>query len=243
MSDIIRYFQKGFNYGQDGPGNRLVYHLQGCNLICPWCSNPEGMDATRSCKSMTADELYDEVIRSRAMFFDGGGVTFSGGEPSMQKGALLPLLKKLKEAGITTAIETNSTLPHLPELLPYIDFPMLDFKHIDAEKFKEVTNGNIDTVLRNLTEASKICKSLAVRIPLIGNFNNDTDTAERMASFLAEINYGGLTVELLPYHEYGKEKWKSIGLEYTMKDAKIAKENLSQITEIFKSKNLNLIKT
>ena len=43
----IEYFQKGFNYNQDGPGNRLVYHLAGCNMRCPWCSNPEGVAARK----------------------------------------------------------------------------------------------------------------------------------------------------------------------------------------------------
>lgn len=243
MSKEIRYFGKGFNYGQDGPGNRLVYHLHGCNLVCPWCSNPEGMDARRECKSMTVDEVFDEIMRSRAMFFDGGGVTFSGGEPSLQSDSLISLLKMLKDAGVTTAIETNSTVSHLSGLLPYIDFPMLDFKHINPEKFRKVTGGKIDNVLENLRTAARTCPTLAVRIPLISGFNDDTDTVHRMAEFLKNINFSGMTLELLPYHEYGKEKWKKLGLEYSMQDAKISKEKLSEITEIYESYGIKLINT
>ena len=79
----MRIFQKGFNFSQDGPGNRLVYHLQGCNLRCPWCSNPEGL-SFQGGEAYTVDALVDEVLRSRLMFFEGGGVTLTGGEMSLQ---------------------------------------------------------------------------------------------------------------------------------------------------------------
>ena len=71
----MKVFGKGFNYSQDGPGNRLVYHLSGCNMKCIWCSNPEGMDL-KAGKDYTTDEIVKECIRSKLMFFSGGGVTF-----------------------------------------------------------------------------------------------------------------------------------------------------------------------
>ena len=55
QNSTIGIFQKGFNYSQDGPGNRLVYHLSGCNLKCPWCSNPEGMEITKNATILTAE--------------------------------------------------------------------------------------------------------------------------------------------------------------------------------------------
>ena len=76
----LRIFQKGFNYSQDGPGNRLVYHLQGCNLHCPWCANPEGL-AVQGGTAYPVEALAEEVLRSRAMFFDGGGVTLTAARP------------------------------------------------------------------------------------------------------------------------------------------------------------------
>ena len=113
----MQIFQKGFNFGQDGPGNRLVYHLQGCNMKCIWCSNPEGI-SVKGGRNVSVKELFEECCRSRMMFYGGGGVTFTGGEATLQKEELKELLQVLREAQIHTAIETNGTSVHLPELLP-----------------------------------------------------------------------------------------------------------------------------
>ena len=104
----IRYFQKGFNFSQDGPGNRLVIHLQGCNLHCPWCSNPEGMNANGG-KNVSVEDLIEEIVSCKRLFFDGGGVTFTGGECTLQKDALRQILKACKQNRIHTTIETNGT--------------------------------------------------------------------------------------------------------------------------------------
>ena len=118
----LKVFGKGFNYSQDGPGNRLVYHLKGCNMHCPWCSNPEGMHPEKGdYYTVTAEELLSEAIISKPMFFDDGGVTFTGGEATLQFEALSSLLSKLKEAGISTAIETNGTAKNLPLLFDKLD--------------------------------------------------------------------------------------------------------------------------
>ena len=105
---VLKIFQKGFNYSQDGQGNRLVYHLQGCNMKCRWCANPEGMPVGGamirekdkspglSYKEYPIDEVFEEILSCKPMFFDGGGVTFSGGEATIQFGALKELLKRLK---------------------------------------------------------------------------------------------------------------------------------------------------
>ena len=142
---VLKIFQKGFNYSQDGQGNRLVYHLQGCNMKCRWCANPEGMPAggamirekdkspRLSYEEHPVDEVYEEILSCKPMFFDGGGVTFSGGEATMQFEALKELLKRLKEAGIHTAIETNGTHARLEELFPYVDQLIMDCKHWGSE--------------------------------------------------------------------------------------------------------------
>ncbi len=238
----MRIFQKGFNFSQDGPGNRLVYHLQGCNLHCPWCSNPEGL-AFDGGREYTMDQIVEEVLRSSLMFFDGGGVTLTGGEVTLQFDAVKELLTRLHEKGIHTCIETNGISPRLPELFPVLDLLIMDIKHHDPEIHKAVTGASNALTVENIRQAIAAGQALALRIPLIGGFNAELADAEAFARLLSGLG-GGFTVELLTYHEYGKDKYKSLGLEYTMgPEAKISRDRLSAYTEILKASGLSLIKT
>lgn len=238
----LRIFQKGFNYSQDGPGNRLVYHLQGCNMRCPWCANPEGM-ALAGGKVYTVEALADEVRRSRSMFFEGGGVTFTGGEPTMQCEALAELLHALKEMGVDTAIETNGTHPRLPELYPLLDHIMMDFKQPFRELHREYTGVDSDTLLKNMTLAARQCKDLLIRIPLIGGYNDADGDMEAFAKVLSQLDQNYLRVEVLPYHEYGKNKWEKLGLPYTVRDAHISQERYQQFLEMLQKYQLKTVRT
>ena len=150
----MKIFNKGFNFGQDGPGNRLVYHLQGCNMRCIWCSNPEGMPQNGG-KEYSVDEIFDECQRSKMMLFSGGGVTFTGGEATMQFAELLELLKRLKDNKIHTCIETNGTSRGLSDLLTYIDYLIMDFKHYDSGELKRYTGVGDEITKMNFEENCK----------------------------------------------------------------------------------------
>lgn len=240
----LRIFQKGFNFSQDGPGNRLVYHLQGCNLRCPWCSNPEGLsvEGGRRC---TVDEIVDEVLRSKAMFFDGGGVTLTGGEVCMQLDAVKALLARLTDEGISTCIETNGTSPRLPELFPVLDLLIMDVKHYDAQKHKAVTGVSCLQTFRSITAALAAKQPLALRIPLIGGFNASPEDAEGFAALFRRVGIcDQATVELLPYHEYGKVKYEELGLPYTMgPEAHVSKAQVAAFAQILRDAGISLIHT
>lgn len=243
-SYTIRIFQKGFNFSQDGPGNRLVYHLQGCNLSCPWCSNPEGMELAGGYER-TVNDIVEEVMRSRMMFFDNGGVTLTGGEVSLQLDAVKELFQKLKDSGIDTCIETNGTSPRLPELFPLLDHLIMDVKHYDPEKHAKVTGVRSDRVFANVRAALEYGTELSLRIPLIGGFNASFADAEGFVSLFRELGVPGrATVELLPYHEYGKDKYKKLGKVYTMDEsAKIAPETLRTYSNILRDAGITVIRT
>ena len=288
----IDIFEKGFNYSQDGSGNRLVFHLQGCNLRCPWCANPEGMSAVPplfvtekllvdsvcpngavhghqldrtvcescsdrpciftnynqgivcKCKSFELDEILAEVCKSAALFFDGGGVTLTGGEPTVQFEAVKELLSRLKSENIHTAIETNGTHPRLAELFPVIDQLMIDFKHPDDQIHRKVTGMGNQTVKENITKANALKKPVELRIPLIGGFNTSEESLQGMIDFFKTLNPDFFTIELLRYHEYGKPKWHACGLEYTMdQTAHVSPETLNRFRDAFLSCGFQVIHT
>ena len=233
----MRIFQKGFNFGQDGPGNRLVYHLQGCNMHCLWCSNPEGMSFDEG-KEYDISELLNECIQSKLMFFSGGGVTFTGGEATMQFEELKELLKLLKKENIHTCIETNGTHPRLSELLEFIDYLIMDFKHFDSDALKKYTGVGNETIKENFEKNCQSGQQQHIRIPLINGIN--TDNPEGFSAYFSKFDTSNTVFEFLTYHEYGKEKWTQ---EYRVENGFVSDETLKQFKEKFKENNLKLITT
>lgn len=233
----MRIFGKGFNFSQDGPGNRLVFHLSGCNMQCIWCSNPEGM-ALSSGKDIPKEEILEEALRARPMFFSGGGVTFTGGEATLQHEELLFLLKAMRKEGIHTAIETNGTSDRLLSLQENIDYLIMDFKHHDSEKLKEFTGVGNEKIKKNFEALCSLGRQLHIRIPLINGFN--ADSPEEFAKYFSDFNTENVLFEFLPYHEYGKEKWKT---EYKPKNGFITSHTLLTFFKTFKEYGLKTIKT
>ena len=178
--------------------------------------------------------LYNEILSCRPMLI-GGGVTFSGGEATLQIAPLRQLLLLLHDAGIHTAIETNATNPHLPELFGMLDYLIADYKHHNGERLRATIGANINVIERNLHVAAKEQLSMLVRVLLIHGFN---DTKEDAAAFLRAIKplqqkNPNLCLEFITYHEYGKVKWRQCGLDYTMKNAFVAPETVQYFSEKF----------
>lgn len=230
--------QKGFNYSQDGPGNRLVYHLQGCNFRCKWCSNPESMDSDGSkAKNYTVDELFDEVKRSRMMFFDGGGVTFTGGECTLQYEDLAELLKKLRAEGINTAIETNASSPHLLEIAEHIDYLIADFKHYDSDIHKKWIGVGNEAVKANLEKIFASGRQIHIRIPLINNVNTDP---QGFVDYFESFDTSSAVFEFLAYHEFGKDKWTQ---DYEIEDGFVSDETVEEFKKLFIANGMKVTST
>lgn len=230
--------RKGFNYSQDGPGNRLVYHLQGCNFSCKWCSNADSIPRTNpNAREYTSDELFDEIIRSRMMFFDGGGVTFTGGECTLWHSELLPLFKRLRQNNIGVAVETNASSVHLPELAEYIDYLIIDLKHYDDAEHKKWVGASLEQTKKNIEFFFSSGKGIHVRIPVIGGVNANPNGFVR---YFRQFNTEKADFEFLAYHEFGKDKWQG---KYEMKNAFVSPETMSEFEKIFTENGFKVIKT
>ena len=207
-------------------------------MRCLWCTNPEGFElSSANATNYSIAELVDEVKRSSLMFTDGGGVTLTGGEPTMQFDEVLDFLKQLKATGIRTAIETNGSHKNLLQLLPYIDYLILDFKHPDSDTHKKWTGIGSETIIENLREIFAQKQDILIRLTLINDFNADPAL---FIEFFNQFDMSNVTFEFLTYHEYGKNKWKT---EYAIVDGFVGSDILNKFTEQFKINGLTVRRT
>lgn len=185
-------------------------------------------------EDMTVDEVMAEV-RKDIPFYErsGGGVTASGGEALMQHEFVRELFVRCKEENITTAIETCGCVPWeaYANVLDVTDYFLCDIKHVDKEKFKSVTGGNLELILSNFEKLLKNGKNVEVRIPLIPDFNSDEETFRQICLYLKEQQVSHVTV--LPFHKLGLEKYKSLNRKYPYGEKEtLSKETLDKIQKI-----------
>ena len=202
----------------DGPGIRFVIFMQGCGLKCKYCHNRDTWDVNGG-KLISADELLDKIEKYKSYILpSGGGVTVTGGEPLLQVKFLITLFKELKNRNIPTAIDTSGMVDityDIKELLSLTDLILLDIKHINDEKCKELVGFSNKKELefaRYLSDNNIPVWIRQVIIPGITDNENDLLELKKFISSLKNVQ----NIELLPYHELGKSKWENLGLEYEL---------------------------
>ena len=209
----------------DGPGLRFVLFLQGCSLRCKYCHNPDTWAACNAERTATAEDIANEIIIYKNYFGKKGGVTVSGGEPLLQLDFLTELFKILKQNGIHTAIDTsgapyNEYDPRYKELLALTDLVILDIKHIDDLKCRELTGtGNIATkkFAKTLSDNGVAMWIRQVLVPGLTDDENDLKRTREWINTLKTVE----RVEVLPYHTLGKPKYEQLGLSYPLGDTPI----------------------
>jgi pyruvate formate lyase activating enzyme len=218
----------------DGPGIRVVIFMQGCPMRCIYCHNPEMWLKGKENYQYTTQQLLDILLKYKSYFNNGGGVTFSGGEPLYQSEFLLEILKLCKDNNIHTCLDTSGVGSNYIELLNYVDLVIFDIKHIDENKYQKITGCNIDASLTFLEICQKLNKKLWLRQVIIPNITDNEEYIYNFKKYISNIS-NVEKVELLPYHNMAINKYEKLGLNYPLKD--IDNVSLEQIETLKKILN------
>ncbi len=209
----------------DGPGIRFVIFLQGCHLECKYCHNRDTWDINGG-EYKSLDDIFSKVLRYKNYICRNGGVTVTGGEPLLQVKFLIEFFSKLKEEGIHTCIDTSGMVnltDDIKHLLSLTDLVLLDIKHIDDEKCKALVGKSNKLELNFAKYLSDNGISMWIRQVLIPGYTDDEQDLIKLKNFISSLNTVE-RVEFLPYHDMGKFKWKNLGLNYELENARVAND-------------------
>ena len=201
----------------DGPGIRFVLFLQGCNLQCKYCHNRDSWDLNGG-EYKSLDEIFNKIMKYKNYIYPNGGVTISGGEPLLQPLFLIELFKKLKKENIHTCIDTSGMFTitdDLKELLSLTDLVLLDIKHIDTNKCKDLVGCGNEKELAFARYLSNNNIDMWIRQVIVPGFTDDENDLQKLREFISTLKTVK-KIEYLPYHEMGKYKWEQLGLKYPL---------------------------
>lgn len=207
----------------DGPGIRFVIFLQGCHLRCKYCHNRDTWDMNCG-KYESLDNIFNKILRYKNYIHPNGGVTVTGGEPLLQVKFLIELFKKLKAEKIHTCIDTSgmvSLTDDIKILLSLTDLVLLDIKHIDSDKSKDLIGFSNEKELAFAKYLSDNGNHMWIRQVLIPGYTDDENDLLKLKNFISSLKNVD-KIEILPYHNMGKYKWKELGLKYELENIREA---------------------
>lgn len=215
----------------DGPGIRFVVFMQGCHLRCLYCHNPETW-TLKGKFQMTPKELVGKIKRYKPYFEDNGGVTFSGGEPLLQPDFLIETMKLCREEGINICLDTAGYgTDKDEEVLKYTDLVLLDVKATNNVLYQKITGKDINVVNKFIDLCNKMNKKMWIRMVIVPGINDNKESILELNEYLKKIN-NVEKIELIPYHTFGEEKYKKLGLKYRLEGLKAM--DLNKIEELSK---------
>lgn len=223
----------------DGPGIRFVIFMQGCQLRCAYCHNPETWDL-KGGYEVTAGEMLKKVVRYRGYFGEEGGITVSGGEALLQLEFVTELFRLCKENDINTALDTSgigwSDAEKLSKLLEYTDLVICDIKFSAEEDYIKYTGGSQKKVMEFLNILSEGNIKTWIRQVIVPGINDDVESVKQLNELTCR--YDNIEkVELLPFRKLCTGKYEAMNLEFPLKDTpETSDKKIEELYEFLKRK-------
>ncbi len=201
----------------EGPGIRLVLFLQGCPLRCVYCHNPDTQPVEGGVAADYTSGQILEILERQRPFYRNGGLTASGGEPTLQAEGVMELFALARERGFHTALDTNGVIwsALVNRLYDGTDLVILDVKHIDDAWHRRITGSGNENVLKNAAYREQSGRPMWLRYVLVPGWTDQPEHLEGWARHFA--GYRSIErVEILPYHTLGVYKYEALGRPYAL---------------------------
>lgn len=198
----------------DGPGVRFVVFVQGCNLRCACCHNPDTWN-TEGSTVFTPQQIADKAARYKEYFGDVGGITVSGGEPLLQADFVCEIFKQCRQNGINTCLDTSGSILNekVKGLLSVTDRVLLDIKYTNAEDYIKYTGCDMSAPIAFLEYLNDKKIPVTLRQVIIPTINDTPENAKALNG-IAKSHPTVDKVELLPFRKICQTKYDDLGLEF-----------------------------
>ena len=214
----------------DGPGVRFLIFMQGCEMRCRYCHNPDTWElpCKGAGKTMTVDELLNQAERYRSYWGEKGGITVSGGEALLQIDFLIELFEEAHRRGINTCLDTAAQpftrkepfFSQFRRLMQSTDTVLFDIKHMDDEAHRLLTGHTNKNILDCARVLSEWDIPVWIRHVLVPGITDSESHLQRLGAFIKTLS-NIERVEVLPYHTLGIAKWEKLGKTYTLNEVKV----------------------
>lgn len=207
----------------DGPGTRFVVFVQGCPMRCAYCHNPDTWEMSGG-TMMEPSYIIEQYERNSAFYKNGGGLTVTGGEPLMQVDFLIELFTLAKEKDIHTCIDSSGIafnpsntawIEKLDQLMTLTDLVMLDIKHIDPDKHRELTSQPNTHILEFAAYLNEKGIDMWIRHVVVPGITDDDKYLYDLGYFIGQFD-NLKALDVLPYHTMGEDKYKKLGIPYKL---------------------------
>jgi pyruvate formate lyase activating enzyme len=226
----------------DGPGLRFVAFLTGCLLRCQYCHNPDTWHKHNGHPVSVSRAMKRVGSFAQVLKMSHGGITISGGEPMLQHAFVKEIFKRCKQLGLHTCMDTSGRLGEKfsDEDLMNIDLNLLDIKSGDPAIYQKVTRQPLQPTLDYARRLSSLQRPMWIRYVLVPGLTDGEDNVQKVADFVAELK-SVERVEVLRFHQMGRDKWHRLGLEYRLDGIEPPDAALSErVRNQFRSRGLTV---